>query len=93
MKIRVQHADGLWEIIEFPSGETRVLDLGDSPRNCIFAGSSLNHYFDKDGYYDCAGRSLESMRDTHSQEDAEEQVEQINSDRQSQDVLNADEIG
>jgi len=91
MKIRVQREDGLWEIIELPSGETSVMDL-ESDNNCIFAGRMVNHYFNQEGYYTGPGRSMEAMMGTHSTESAEAQIAELQSTRITQDVLDSQEI-
>lgn len=49
MKLRVQHEDGTIDIVEFQSGDWRVLDLGDVN---YFVGASVTHIFTADGCYD-----------------------------------------
>jgi hypothetical protein len=90
VKIRVQREDGLWELIDLPSGETSAMDL--DTNNCIFAGRLVNHYFNQEGYYIGPGRSMEAMRDTHSIEGAEAQEAELESSRTTQDVLDSDEL-
>lgn len=91
MKIRVQRQDGLWEVIELPSDETKVLDL-ESDTNCVFAGPLVNHYFTQDGYYAGPGRSMEAMTGTHSEASATEQAKELESSRQFQDALDSDTL-
>jgi hypothetical protein len=86
MKIRVQRQDDLWEVVELPH-EPWNRELEEV--NCIFAGPLMNLYFDRDGYFMYAGRSLESMTAT-SVEEAERQVAAMEESRKVQDILDAD---